>query len=88
MTQASLAALSYTGRPPLVLRALSWETDDLTARGPQLAALSPLTTLRHLWLSCTDKTAERALGGMRVLYDALPYCHVDVVRTQPREEAR
>ena len=44
-----------------------WESDDLTARGPALRALAPLTSLRHLYLSCTDKTAELALGSLRVL---------------------
>jgi hypothetical protein len=53
--------------PAHPLRALSLETDDLTSRGPELAVLAPLSALRHLRLSCTDKTAERALGSLRVL---------------------
>ena len=53
--------------PAHPLRALSLETDDLTSRGPLLAVLAPLSALRHLRLSCTDKTAERALGSLRVL---------------------
>ncbi|KAG2435487.1 hypothetical protein HYH02_011782 [Chlamydomonas schloesseri] len=71
--------------PAHPLRALSLETDDLTSRGPELAVLAPLSALRHLRLSCTDKTAERALGSLRVLQDALPYCHCDMVWTSPRE---
>ncbi|EFJ52791.1 hypothetical protein VOLCADRAFT_127325 [Volvox carteri f. nagariensis] len=67
-----------------LLRHLTWESDDLTARGPDLDALAPLTSLRHLYLSCTDKTAERALGSLRALQDALPYCHVDMVWTAAR----
>ncbi|KAG2500208.1 hypothetical protein HYH03_001786 [Edaphochlamys debaryana] len=80
VTQRALASLSSTRRPPL-LRQLAWESDDLTSRGPALEALAPLTSLRHLHLSCTDKTAERALGSLRVLQVALPYCHVDMVWT-------
>eukprot|EP00198_Chlamydomonas_reinhardtii_P006968 XP_001696304.1 predicted protein [Chlamydomonas reinhardtii] len=71
--------------PAHPLRALSLETDDLTSRGPLLAVLAPLSALRHLRLSCTDKTAERALGSLRVLQDALPYCHCDMVWTTPRD---
>ncbi|GIL49980.1 hypothetical protein Vafri_6105 [Volvox africanus] len=72
-------------RPLLpLLRHLTWESEDLTARGPDLSTLAPLTALRHLYLSCTDKTAERALGSLRVLQDALPYCHVDMVWTTAR----
>ncbi|GIL77809.1 hypothetical protein Vretifemale_7302 [Volvox reticuliferus] len=72
-------------RPLLpLLRHLMWESEDLTARGPNLSTLAPLTTLRHLYLSCTDKTAERALGSLRVLQEALPYCHVDMVWTTAR----
>ncbi|GLI63058.1 hypothetical protein VaNZ11_005958 [Volvox africanus] len=72
-------------RPLLpLLRHLTWESEDLTARGPDLSTLAPLTALRHLYLSCTDKTAERALGSLRVLQEALPYCHVDMVWTTAR----
>ncbi|KXZ52222.1 hypothetical protein GPECTOR_10g853 [Gonium pectorale] len=85
VTQAGLAALSAR-RPPPLLRQLTWESDDLTSRGPQLAALAPLTSLRHLSLSCTDKTAELALGSLSVLQDALPYCYVDMVWTGARPD--
>ncbi|KAG2438534.1 hypothetical protein HXX76_005085 [Chlamydomonas incerta] len=73
--------------PAHPLRALSLETDDLTSRGPELAVLAPLSALRHLRLSCTDKTAERALGSLSLLQDALPYCHCDMVWTTPRDGA-
>lgn len=77
--QGPTVAAPWQLRPPLppqnsparallpLLRHLTWESDDLTARGPDLRALAPLTSLRHLSLSCTDKTAEIALGSLKVL---------------------
>jgi hypothetical protein len=76
VSQAPLAALAQlTG-----LRALSWQSDDLSNRGPAVAALCAFTGLRSLQLSCSPATLALACGGdMGLLRRHLPYCSVQLV---------
>lgn len=62
-------------------RYLSWQSDDLTALGPAVAAYSHFTTLRLLSLSCTPATLKYACGddGEHTFRSLLPYCNLDLV---------
>jgi hypothetical protein len=44
-------------------RRLSWQSDDLAALGPVVAAFGAFTGLRLLSLSCTPDTLRRACGN-------------------------
>eukprot|EP00878_Enallax_costatus_P036691 GHUV01041228.1.p1 GENE.GHUV01041228.1~~GHUV01041228.1.p1 ORF type:complete len:404 (+),score=134.30 GHUV01041228.1:64-1212(+) len=77
LSQNSLAALA----PIRGLRYLSWQSDDLTALGPAVAAYSHFTTLRLLSLSCTPATLQYACGaeGQIMFQSMLPYCNLDLI---------
>lgn len=63
-------------------RYLTWQSDDLTALGPVLAAFTSFTTLRSLALSCSKRTLERACGGhgVELFNRVMPYCRMDFIR--------
>jgi len=65
----------------LCCRRLTWQSDDLTALGPVLAAYTHFTTLRSLSLSCTSNTLQRACGeeGQQLFQRVMPYCRMDFI---------
>eukprot|EP00882_Tetradesmus_deserticola_P003943 GHRQ01004169.1.p1 GENE.GHRQ01004169.1~~GHRQ01004169.1.p1 ORF type:complete len:540 (+),score=233.07 GHRQ01004169.1:193-1812(+) len=76
LTQRSLAALA----PLRGLRYLTWQTDDLTALGPVVAAYQHFTSLRLLKLSCTPAALQHACGakGKEGFRQLMPYCNLNL----------
>eukprot|EP00798_Chlamydomonas_sp_ICE-L_P028078 gene28078-31185_t len=82
VTQASLCHLSKLKS----LKSLVWNTDDLTASGPNLHAFTIFKALRVLTLSCTRRTINHVVpGGFASLQQCLPYAHIEMAHSSVPE---